>query len=155
MVELESRRGDQPDIPIHYEGLQLKAVLQLAGWLVGAGLTGGGITLAVTREGSLFEPIGVVLATLGGALLVAMLRCRRFETILTANWLMAGIGPVRRRVLVNWISSIDSRPATSWRRAFAREEVTLSLTESPHRMTIPSNDKAELARSVDGAKAKS
>jgi hypothetical protein len=144
------RRTALPDdeVPRYYEGVALKTWALAAGWSLGMACAVGGVALAGRASGFAVELIGVVTAAVGGILIVALLRCRRFETVLGARLLTVGAGPLLRRVPVGLIDRVEDRTATSWRGLYSDREVVTHLTVGDRALVFPSDDPAELLSEI-------
>jgi hypothetical protein len=149
---MQRRLGlDKEEVPLHFEGVALRSWVRALGWPVAAVCVVVGIGLAARAAVFAVEGLGVVLAAVGGTLIVALIRCRRFETVVTARLLTVGAGPLRHRVPVGFIERIEVRDATSWRRLYADQEVILQLQSGARTLIFPSHDPAELISVVGGA----
>lgn len=140
------RRTSLPedDIPLHYEGVLLKRWVQVAGWPLGVACAVIGVVVAGRGSAFASEVIGVVAAAMGGILIVALLRCRRFEIVLGPRLLTVGAGPLLRRVPVGLVEGLDESTATSWRRLYSDREVAVRLTVADRFLIFPSDDPDEL-----------
>ncbi len=144
-------QGD--DLPEHFEGIWLKPLVRLSGWILGLGLAFAGITLMVKASGSVFEAIGAVFAASGGVLLAAVVRCRRYEILVGRTWVNIGAGPLTHRIKRDLIAGFLKRPATGWRRLYADEEFELTLTVVDHQHVVPTLDPIELEAALGGCSA--
>jgi hypothetical protein len=144
------RRSSLPDdeVPLYFEGIPLKTWALVAGWPLGLACAVGGVALAARASGFAAELSGVVAAALGSVMIVALLRCRRFEIVVGARLLTVGAGPVLRRVPVGLIDRVEDRAATSWRRLYSDRELVLGLTAGDRVMVFPSNDQQEFMAAV-------
>ena len=93
----------EEEVPLHYEGVPLKSLVQLAGWPCGLACAVGGVVMAGKASAFAVELSGVLLAAVGGVIIVALLRYRRFEIVLGPRLLTVGEGPLRQRVPVGLI----------------------------------------------------
>ena len=67
------------DLPLYYEASSLKAHVKVAGWVVGVLATAAGIAGFARAESTVAEAVAVLLVLIGGTLVVALIRCRRYE----------------------------------------------------------------------------
>jgi hypothetical protein len=93
----------------------------------------------------------VVFAAAGGTLTVALIRCRRFETVVTARLLTVGAGPLRHRVPIGFIERVETRGAGSWRRLYADREAVLHLQSGARILVFPTREPDELVSAIEGA----
>jgi len=144
-----ARADDSEDIPLHYESLALRPGVRAAGWAFGVAAVAGGITVMVVGQGTWVEVIGAVVAAAGGAAIAGLIRCGRFETMLGRRWLLAGAGPLRRRVAPDSVdSAITDRASTGWRRLYAGREEVLELAVHGARLVIPTRDPGALGEAL-------
>jgi hypothetical protein len=144
-VELRvARERDEDEAPRHFEGVLLKTPVRVAGWVVGCCSTLGGIVLMVKMQGSVVELVGAAGAAAGVIALFLLVRCRRFETVLTEQWLMAGAGPLSHRVPRQLMGQARVRAATVWRRLYADREVVVEVPAGSRRVVLPSAEPEEL-----------
>ena len=138
------------DLPLHFEAVALRARLKVVGWPVGLVAIVAGVTL-VGRVGSpLAEAVGVVLAMVGGTLVVALIRCRRFEVTVGRKLVELRLGPFRRTLPAGGIQAARVRPATSWRRLFADREAVLRLGIDSRPVIVPTEESEELCEALLG-----
>ena len=133
----------EDEVPLHYEGIPLKTWALVVGWPLGLACAIGGVVMAGKASAFAVELSGVLLAAVGGVVIVALLRCRRSEIVLGARLLTVGAGPLLRRVPVGLIDRVEDRAATSWRRLYSDHEVVVRLTVGDRVMIFPSNDPQE------------
>jgi hypothetical protein len=147
------RRTALPDdeVPHYFEGIPLKTWVLVAGWPLGLACAVGGVALAARASGFAAELSGVVAAALGSVMIVALLRCRRFEIVVGARLLTVGAGPVLRRVPVGLIDRVEDRAGTSWRRLYSDRELVLGLTAGTREIVIPCNQPEELLSTIQTA----
>ena len=126
----------------------LKVWVQLVGWPLGLACAVGGVGLAGKASAFAVELIGVVVAAASGILLVALVRCRRFEIVLGARLLTVGAGPLLRRVPVGLIERLEESSASSWRRLYSGREVVAHLTVGDRVLVFPSHDPQELLSAI-------
>ncbi len=135
---------DDMEVPDHFEGVLLKGVARLVGWLLGLIFGVGGITLMVVSAGTAIEALGAACAATGSIILAAVIRCRRYETQVGRQWITIGAGPLTRRIRRDLVSTNQPRAATGWRRLYADDEVVLTLSVGDHQHRVPSRDSEEL-----------
>jgi len=147
------RRTALPDdeVPLHFEGVPLKPWVQAVGWPLGVVCAVGGVALAGRASEFGAELFGVVAAALGGVMIVALVRCRRFEIVLGARLLTVGAGPLLRRVPVGLIDRVEERAAASWRGLYSDREVAASLTVGGRVLVFPSGEPAETVSAIGAA----
>ena len=139
---------DDVEVPDHFEGVPLKGIVRLAGWLAGLVLAVGGITLMVFAAGTAVEALGAVNAVAGAIVLAAVIRCRRFETQIGRRWITLGAGPLTRRIKSDLVAGHKLRAATGWRRLYADHEVVLTLNVGDHQHVVPTRDSEELGKAL-------
>ncbi len=81
--------------------------------------------VAAMIAGTLGEILSAIAVVVGGFLLVAMLKCRRYEVTVGTSRIEIGTGPFRDTLASGALESATRRPATGWRRLFAEEEIVL------------------------------
>jgi len=147
------RRTSLPEdeIPLHFEGMLLRAWIQALGWPLGLICTVGGVMVAGRASVFAAELFGAIAAAIGGVMIVALVRCRRFEIVLGGRLLTVGAGPLLRRVPVGLIGRVDERAATSWRRFYADRELVLRLTAGAREVVFPCNHPEELLSAIQGS----
>jgi hypothetical protein len=145
-----ARRMDlqKEDVPHHFEAVSLRPVLQLAGWPVALVSAASGVIAAARAPGPLVEASGVLLVVLGSVLIMGLIRCRRFETVVTRKLVSAGAGPLRQSVPVSFVERAEEREASSWRLLYARREVVLEIGYDARRLVVPSVDPGQLIAAV-------
>jgi len=139
---------DDVEVPDHFEGVPLKGIVRLVGWLAGSFLAAGGIALMVLAAGSAVEALGAVCAATGTIALAAVIRCRRYETQIGRRWITIGAGPLTRRIRRDLVAEHLERPATSWRKLYTDHEVVLTLSVGEHRHIVPTRDPEELRKTL-------
>jgi hypothetical protein len=132
------------EMPWHYHGVGLKAWVILVGWPLSLALGAAGVALAALSRALAAEGAGMVLAAAGGVGFVGLIRCRRFEAVVTARTLETAAGPFRRRVPLAFISAVSEEPAASWRRLYANREVRVQLQAGGRTVVVPTADEGEL-----------
>lgn len=140
------RRFSLPDdkVPEHYHMVRLRTWVVLVGWPVSLALGVAGVTLAALSGELAAEGVGMVLAAAGGVALVGLVRCRRFEVVVTANTLETASGPFRRRLPLAFITGVTAAPSASWRRLYADREVRVDLQVGSRSLVVPTRDEEEL-----------
>jgi hypothetical protein len=139
------------EMPLHFEGVVVYPAIRFVGWPVGAVGIGVGTWLVATAEAFRAEILGVLLAGCCGLLLVLLIRCRRFETVLGTRMLMVGAGPFKKRVPVGYIDDLETRAATSWRRFYSDREVVLSLRVGDRPIVIPTDRPEDLVSAIQAS----
>ena len=138
------------DLPLHFEAVALRAPVKVVGWPVGMAAILAGVML-VGRAGSpLTEAVGVVMAVVGGTLVVALIRCRRFEVTVGRKLVELRFGPFRRTLPAGGIEEARVRPATSWRSLFADREAVLKLGIDTRPVIVPTEGPEELCEALLG-----
>ena len=132
MVDLDRARSrprerGAVDVPLVFEAVELKPALVRAGWLAVVVLVAVAITLALRFSSGVGELAGGVLASVGVLLAFVLVRCRRFETSVGTVQVEAGLGLAHRKVPVGMVGGVAVTVATSWRRAYADQEVRLEV----------------------------
>jgi hypothetical protein len=125
-------------IPRHYHRVNLKARVMLVGWPLSLALGAGGVALASLSRVLAAEGVGMVLAAAGGVGIVGLIRCRRFEAVVTARTLETAAGPFRRRVPLAFIDAVTEVPASSWRRLYTDREIRVRLHAGGRAVVVPS-----------------
>jgi hypothetical protein len=147
------RRTSLPEneIPLHFEGIPLRWWIQTAGWPLGLACAVGGVIVAGKAQVFAVELLGAVAAALGGVMIVALVRCRRFEIVLGARLLTVGAGPLLRRVPVGLVDTVKERAATSWRRLYSDRELALHLTAGSREVIFPCNLPEDLLSTIQSS----
>jgi len=144
---------DTVEVPDHFEGVPLKAGVQMVGWFLGVVLAAGGVALMVLTAGTALEALGAFGAAAGAIAVAAVIRCRRFETQVGRQWITIGAGPLSHRLRRDLVVEQQYRPATLWRRLYADDEVVLVLGVGGHRHVVPTRDPEELERALVSGRA--
>ncbi len=145
MVHLRlARKDNREEVPLHFEGHELALWARLGGWICGAATTGTGIIVMVKLAGTSADVGGALLASIGAVTLAAVIRCRRFETVIGKRWLKWRCGPFRSDVPTSLISKGASHASTGWRRLYAPREVIVDLETGQSGPTLPTADADEL-----------
>lgn len=147
---MQRRLGfDEDAVPLHFEGVALRSWVRAVGWPIAVVCVVVGIGVAARAAGFAVEGLGVATAAVGGTLTVALIRCRRFETVVTARLLTVGAGPLRHRVPIGFIERIEPRGAGSWRRLYADWEVVLHLQSGARVLALPTREPGELVSVIE------
>ena len=125
------------ELPLHFEGFQLRRRLVLAGWPLAVAVAGLGVTLAGTARDPLASATGLVLGVLGALLLAGLVRCRRCEVVVGRRTVTMTVGPLRRRAPVGWLDRGELRLARSWRRLYADRELAFELPDRGKTVVLP------------------
>jgi hypothetical protein len=138
------------DLPLHYEASPLGAVFGAIGWPIAIVGTVGGIA-AFVKAGSLAsEALAALFVVLGCALVVLLVRCRRYEVIIGERMTELRLGPFRRTLPTGCVTDAAERPASSWRRFFAPRELVLTLGVETRPLIVPTREPDELRRTLVG-----
>lgn len=140
MVRIQRDR----DLPLHYEASPLKAAVMVAGWMVGILAIVAGMAAFVGAESMIAEAVAVLLILIGGTLVVALIRCRRYEVMVGERRIELRLGPFRRTLPAGCVEEATPRPATSWRRLYAPRELALSLSVDTRPLIVPTQDPDDL-----------
>jgi lysylphosphatidylglycerol synthetase-like protein (DUF2156 family) len=132
------------DLPLHYEASPLEPAISIAGWPAGIVAIVAGIATYVQTLSWAGEIMAAVLVLIGCTLVVALVRCRRYEVTVGRRMIELGLGPFRRRLPTGCVMEVEERPASSWRRFFARSEVALTLSVETRPLIVPTRDPDEL-----------
>ena len=149
MVRIQRDR----DLPLHFEASPLKAAVMVAGWMVGILATAAGMAGFVGAESTIAEAVAVLLILIGGTLVVALIRCRRYEVTIGERRIELRLGPFRRTLPAGCVETATERPATSWRRLYAPMELALSLSVDTRPLIVPTHDPDELRAVLVGRAA--
>lgn len=141
---IRSTSLQEDEIPLHFEGMYLRAWVKIVGWPLALACAMGGVMVAGKAPGLAVEMAGAIAAATGGVAIVALVRCRRFEIVLGERLLTVGAGPLLRRVPVGLIDRVEERIATSWRRLYADRELALDLSAGTRDIVFPCNQTEEL-----------
>jgi len=132
------------DLPLYYEASSLKAHVKVAGWVVGVLVTVAGIAGFARAESTVAEAVAVSLVLIGGTLVVALIRCRRYEVMVGERRIELRLGPFRRTLPTGCVETATERPATSWRHLYASRELVLSLSVDTRPLIVPTLEPDEL-----------
>ena len=140
MVRIQRDR----DLPLHYEASPLKATVMVAGWMVGILAIVAGMAAFVGAESTVAEAAAACLILFGGTLVVALIRCRRYEVMVGERRIELRLGPFRRTLPAGCVETATERPAASWRRLYASRELALSLSVDTRPLNVPTQDPDDL-----------
>jgi hypothetical protein len=111
-----------------------------------------GTYLVGTADSFPVEMFGVLLAGSCALLFVALIRCRRFESVLGTRMLTVGAGPFRKRLPIGYIENLEPRTATSWRRLYSKRELVLRLRVGDRPIVFPSDQPEDLIGAIRSSK---
>ena len=132
------------DLPLYYEASSLRAHVKVAGWVAGVLATVVGIAGFARAESTVAEAVAVSLVLIGGTLVVALIRCRRYEVTVGKRMIELRLGPSRRTLPAGCVEEITTRPATSWRRLYTPRELVLSLSVETRAVIVPTHEPDDL-----------
>ena len=132
------------DLPLHYEASPLRAAFGAGGWPVGIVAIVGGIAAFVRANSVASEAVAAFFVVAGCALVVLLIRCRRYEVIIGERMTELRLGPFRRTLPTGCVTETAERPASSWRRLFASRELVLTLSVETRPLIVPTHDPEEL-----------
>jgi hypothetical protein len=136
------------DLPLHYEASPLGAVFGAVGWPVGIVAIVGGIA-AFVKAGSLpAEAVAALFVVVGCAMVVFLVRCRRYEVIIGERMTKLRLGPFRRTLPTGCVTDAVERPASSWRKYFAPRELVLTLSVETRPLVVPTHDPDDLVAAL-------
>ena len=138
------------DLPLHYEASPLKAAVRAVGWPAGIVATVVGITGFVRAGSVVAEAATALLVLIGGALVVALVRCRCYEVTVGRRMIKLRLGPFRRTLPAGCVEAATARRATSWRRLYAPRELALTLSVETRPLIVPTHDPDELRAALVG-----
>jgi len=139
------------DLPVHYEESPLGPVVRAAGWPAGIVAIVAGIATFVGAESGLGEAVAAVFVLIGCTLVVALVRCRRYEVTVGQRMIELRLGLFRRRLPTGCVTETAERPASSWRRLFAPRELALTLSVETRPLIVPTHDPDELRSALIGS----
>jgi len=145
------REGVDDEVPIHYEGMELRPIVRAGARIGGSAAAMLGILGMVRGAGTPLEPAGALLGALGVVVVILSWRFRRFEIVAGDRWLILRCGPVRHRFGRSDVAVGDVGPAGSWRRLYSDREVAMGHASSGRTLRFPINDVEELRRVADPA----
>ena len=132
------------DLPLHYEAAPLKAAVGAVGWPAGIAAIIGGIAAYAGAESVVAEAVSVLSVGLGATLVMALVRCRRYEVTIGRRMIELRLGPFRRILPTGCVEKAAEQPASSWRRLYAPRELVLDLSVETRPLIVPTNDPDEL-----------
>jgi len=118
----------------------MRPLFAVVGWVAAIVGAVGGVLLSVNAQRWAMEAIGVATAGIGGTMLVALLRCRRFETVVNRRFVETAAGPFTKRLPVGFVDRAELRSATGWRRLYADREVVLTSPTGTQPLVVPTGD---------------
>ena len=136
-------------IPHYHEWVPLRNKVRTAAWVVAAGTMVPGFAVVGVADGAAASALGQVGVVLGGLVLAGLFRCGRYEIAVGTKRTDLGPDPFRRIVPTGAVESAACRPATSWRRLFADEEVVLQMSVGAGQVAVPSREPAALVAALD------
>ena len=138
------------DLPLHFEASPLKAAVKIAGWVLGVLAIVAGMAGFVRAESMVAEAAVAFLILIGGTLVVALIRCRRYEVTVGKRRIELRLGPFRRTLPTGCVETATERPATSWRRLYAPRELALTLGLDTRTVIVPIHEPGELRAALVG-----
>ena len=144
------RIARDPDLPLHYEASPLKATVGVVGWPGGIAAVVGGIAAYAGAGSVAAEAVSVLFVGLGATLVMALVRCRRYEVTIGKRMIELRLGPFRRTLPTSCVEEAVEQPASSWRRLFAPRELVLTLSVETRPLIIPTHDPDELRAALAG-----
>ena len=136
MVEITRDR----DLPLHYEASPLGAPFLATGWPAGVIAIVAGIAAFVKAASVAAEAFSALFVVVGSALVVLLVRCRRFEVVVGKRLTELRLGPFRRTLPTGCVIDAVEQPASSWRKFFAPRELVLSLSIGTRPLVVPTHD---------------
>lgn len=132
------------DLPLHYEASPLKMAVAAVGWPAGIAGIFGGIAVYAGAASVVTEAVSVLSVGLGVTLVMALVRCRRYEVTIGKRMIELGLGPFRRTLPTGCVEEAAEQPASSWRRFYAPVEMVLRLSVETRPLIVPTHDPDEL-----------
>lgn len=132
------------DLPLHYEASPLGTPFLAVGWPAGIVAIVAGIAAFVKAESMAGEALAAVFVVVGCALVVLLVRCRRYEVVIGERMTELRLGPFRRTLPTGCVTEATERPASSWRRLFAPRELVLTVSVETRPLIVPTHDADEL-----------
>jgi hypothetical protein len=136
------------EVPEHYERLPLRTGMRVVLWCAAVILVAGALAVGTLSERSTVQTaIGALLAVFAAVAVVAAYRLAAFEVTVTRASLKAGFGPFAVAAPL-WGARVGStRPASSWRRFYAGEELPVDLDDpqGARTLVLPSSAADDLA----------
>ena len=138
------------DLPLHYEASPLKAAVWVVGWPTGIAAVVGGIAAYAGAGSVVGEAVSVLFVGLGATLVMALVRCRRYEVTIGQRMIELRLGPFRRTLPTGCVEEAAEQPASSWRRLYAPRELVLRLSVETRPLIVPTHDPDELRTALLG-----
>jgi hypothetical protein len=132
------------DLPLHFEAMPLRTPVLAVGWPAAVLACAAGVGLFVQSTSMTGEALAASLVLVGCSILVALVRCRRYEITVGQRMIDLRVGPFRRILPVGTVEALKAGPATSWRRLFADRELELTLSVNAQKAIVPTNNPDEL-----------
>jgi len=107
----------------------------------------------VRAESTVAEAAAACLILIGGPLVVALIRCRRYEVTIGERRIELRLGPFRRTLPAGCVENTTERPATSWRRLYTPQEMVLNLSVDARPLIVPTNEPDDLRVALVGRAA--
>jgi len=144
------RIARDPDLPLHYEASPLKAAVGVVGWPAGIAAVVAGIAAYAGAGSVAAEAVSVLSVGLGATLVMALVRCRRYEITIGRRMIELRLGPFRRTLPTGCVEEAADQPASSWRRLYASRELVLGLSVETRALIVPTHDPDELRAALAG-----
>jgi hypothetical protein len=139
------------DLPLHYEASPLRAAVGAVGWPAGMVAIAVGIAAFVEAGSVAVEAVSALFVVAGSALVVLLVRCRRYEVTIGKRMIEQRLGPFRRTLPTGCVTDAAERPASSWRRLYAPRELRLDLSVESRPLIVPTHDPDELRSALIGS----
>jgi hypothetical protein len=94
--------------------------------------------------------VSALFVVVGCALVVLLVRCRRYEITVGKRMIELRLGPFRRTLPVACVIDAVERPASSWRRFFASRELAIALSVEARPLNVPTREPQELRAALTG-----
>ena len=138
------------DLPLHYEASPLKPAAKATGWPAGFVAIVAGIAVYVGAGSVVAEAVAALFVGLGATLVVALVRCRRYELTIGQRMIELRLGPFRRTLPTGCVKAAMDRSSSSWRRLYAPRELVVTLSIETPPLIIPTHDPDELRAALVG-----
>jgi hypothetical protein len=138
------------DLPLFFEASPIQGWVRTVGAALGAVATATGIVAFVNSVSMVAEIAAVVLIFAGGTLVLALIRCRRYEVTVGERMIELRLGPFRRTLPAGCVDEATARPASAWRRFYAPRELILGLSVETRPLVVPTHDPDELGAALLG-----
>jgi hypothetical protein len=132
------------DVPLHYEASPLLPAFAAGGWPIGVAAIVAGIAGFVRAGSVAAEAVSALSVVVGCALVVFLVRCRRYEITVGKRMIELRVGPFRRTLPTGCLEDAAQRAASSWRRIYAPWELALTLSVETRPLIVPTRDPDEL-----------